>query len=92
MSTGLECQFIEIEPDKWYMVLETRGGDQWDWMETATVDGPFDTFDKALAHLDANYANPGGFSESPYDEAYAKSERIQRLAKRANAPLPSRRW
>lgn len=69
MSTGLECEFVETQPDTWYYVLQD--GDcpvsAWDWREYATAYGPFTTVEAAQEHLRRNHANPGGWSETRFD-------------------------
>ena len=44
MSTGLECDLIEVEPQQWYYVLDQGSPrDAWDWREYANAYGPFPT-------------------------------------------------
>lgn len=64
MSTGCECLFFQWEPDEWYYLLEDYNApkNSWDWRGHATCYGPFGSKDAAVAHLDANHANPGGWS------------------------------
>lgn len=64
MSTGLECQFIESENNKWYYVLENYDAPKnaWDWLEFATAFGPFNSYKIAHSHLGNHHANPGGYS------------------------------
>jgi hypothetical protein len=71
MSTGCECSFIEVEPNKWYYILEDYNAPKnaWDWREYAEAFGPFPTEDAAFAHLRDNHANPGGSSSQHYDPA-----------------------
>lgn len=63
MSTGADCIFTEKKPGKWYYEIQ-----RWPYGESEDYDefGPFSTEDKAIAHLDANHANPGGWSSHPY--------------------------
>lgn len=64
MSTGCECQFLEIERDRWYYLLEDCNApkNSWDWREHATAYGPFSSQELAEKHLRDNHANPGGSS------------------------------
>jgi hypothetical protein len=59
MSTGADCRFIEVEPGKWIYELQQWPYGEWPEYEKA---GPFDSYHKAVDHLDANHANPGGWS------------------------------
>ena len=63
MSSGLECVFVEVEPGKWYYLLQDGDcpAQVRDWREYATAYGPFKTHEQALRHLYANHANPGGW-------------------------------
>lgn len=65
MSTGSECQFLEIRRNAWYYILEDGGApdDAWDWRDYASAYGPFSSFDLAHDHLRENHANPGGHWE-----------------------------
>lgn len=67
MSSGANCQIIEVKRDKWYYLLErdpdSDSGD--DWREDANCHGPFSSPDAATEHLDRNYANPGDWWETP---------------------------
>lgn len=62
MSTGLNCDFYEVEEGKHYYVLENWDAPKmaWDWREYATAYGPFPSDDAASEHLRQNHANPGG--------------------------------
>lgn len=64
MSTGLECEFYEVE-GKWYYLLQDWNcpAQAWDWREYATCYGPFKEFKKAHTHLHDNHANPGGYNK-----------------------------
>lgn len=69
-STGLDCYFKEKEPGKWWYGLEKDGGyrnDSPDYDEY----GPFDSYSRAQKHLDANHANPGGWSVDAHPESHA---------------------
>lgn len=70
MSTGLNCEIIEVEPEKWYYILEHGSAPKnaWDWYEYASAYGPFGSYDAATAHLHDNHANPGGYWKIEYDE------------------------
>ena len=91
MSTGLECDFIEYEPGKWYYILQNGScpRDAWDWREYATAYGPFGSEDAALGHLSRNHANPGGFSStnySPKNHAVLEQDEVfQKLLKGTKA-------
>ncbi len=58
MSTGADCCFVE-KTDGWYYEIQ-----KYPYGATEDYDehGPFSTQEKAEDHLDANYANPGGWS------------------------------
>lgn len=90
MSTGLECNFVEWEPGKWYYVLEDDDAPKnaWDWMEYATAYGPFSSFDAAYDHLDNNHPNPGGYSEHSYHESIKENNTLAKLI--AEATIPKR--
>ncbi|MEW1734358.1 hypothetical protein AB0346_00195 [Nocardia beijingensis] len=63
-STGLACEFIEVEPGRWYYLLEewdTPVG-AFDWRQHATAYGPFASEAAADAHLTIHHANPGGMT------------------------------
>ena len=70
MSTGLECEFIEKAPNKWYYTLQDGNCpvQTWDWHDSSTTYGPFTTFDLAQTHLHNNHANPGGYSVQDFKE------------------------
>lgn len=76
MSTGLECNFIEVAPGKWFYVLQDGNCPVqcWDWREYATAYGPFPTLDVAQAHLRKWHANPGGYSTEEYSADYKPDE------------------
>ena len=57
MSTGADCKFIEVEPNKWFYFLQKYPYGE---TEDYTKEGPFRTLQKAEQHLQKNYANPGG--------------------------------
>lgn len=73
MSTGLECEFIEYEPGRWYYILQNWDCPRmcWDWHEYATAYGPFTTEEEADQHLRDTQPNPGGSSTQAYDEIHA---------------------
>lgn len=66
MSTGLECNFYEVD-GRWYYLLQDWNCpvQAWDWREYATCYGPFKDFEEAITHLDDHHANPGGYSKRP---------------------------
>jgi hypothetical protein len=83
MSTGCNCSFEEVEPGKWWYVLEDTYApkNSWDWREYADAYGPFSTLDIAVKHLHDNHANPGGWSEYSYnpENPYKADEVMTRL-------------
>lgn len=94
MSTGLNCEYVEVEPGKWYYILE-RGSapkNAWDWREYADGYGPFATFDAAHTHCRDNHANPGGYTQAPYQEGYEPDEVMRTLIAEAANRKPERRW
>jgi hypothetical protein len=90
MSTGLECNFVEVEPNKWYYLLQQSNCPVqcWDWREHADCYGPFTTFDLAQRHLDDNHANPGGYSREPYSPERKLDGVMQRLIAAAIPATP----
>lgn len=56
MSTGLDCGFTKQLDGTWVYELE-----RWDTREEYDTYGPFKTYEEAVAHLDRNHANPGGW-------------------------------
>lgn len=89
MSTGLNCQFIEPEPGRWFYLLEDWSSPKgaWDWREFATAYGPFDSFEEAHEHLRENHANPGGYSIVEHGE-YQTEEVLEQLVAEARRPQP----
>lgn len=90
MSTNSECEFIQVEPTKWFYILEDYSAPKnaWDWREHATCYGPFPTEDAADAHLRRNHANPGGATVSELPPGVTsldltKDETLARLIKEA---------
>lgn len=84
MSTGLECEFIETEPGKWYYLLQN--GDcpvMAPWREHCTAYGPFDDYDRAHKHLHRHHANPGGQMVTAYQEGYEPDEALKGLLESA---------
>lgn len=81
MSTGYECEFVEVTPGEWFYVLQNWDCPvgAWDWREYATAYGPFKTEDEAEKHLSDNHANPGGWSTQEYEPGQVLSEVEQRL-------------
>lgn len=81
MSTGLNCEIVEVKPGEWYYLLEDGSAPKqtWDWREFATGYGPFATDEIAHAHLRAYHANPGGHMRLPYEEGRQLSETVQEL-------------
>lgn len=69
MSTGLDCQIVEIQPNEWYYELEQYGNrDMYD------VFGPFPTDTAAEQHIHDHQANPGGWCVTAYNPEYATSD------------------
>lgn len=91
MSTGLECDFIEVEPAVWYYLLQDWSCPvgAWDWREFATAYGPFATYEEAHEHLRTNHANPGGHTVREFREGYKPNATLQKaideVAKRKEA-------
>lgn len=87
MSTGLNCLFIEIEPGRWYYLLEDSFAPKNapDWREFATAYGPFATEDEGEEHLNDYHANPGGWSVLRFDPKRAPDELLRRLIDNAAA-------
>jgi hypothetical protein len=101
MSTGFECEFFRTADDQWFYALQDWDCPvgAWDWHEYASSYGPFATEDEALAHLDDNHANPGGYftdhnSENAQpSEVWAKLIKAARPAREAEVFTPRfRRW
>jgi hypothetical protein len=67
VSTGLDCYFQEIEPNKWFLFLEEEYGSKLD--PDYDKYGPFLTFALAMEYLDRNFANPGGWSVQPHADS-----------------------
>jgi hypothetical protein len=81
MSTGLECEFTEVEPGKWYYLLEDGFAPKnaWDWREYSNAFGPFQTLEEAEDHLRRNHANPGGAFIDEYKAGKQIDEVVQRV-------------
>lgn len=87
MSTGLECRFNEVEPKRWFYVLQDDDCPHYaDWLDYATATGPFATFEEAQTHLHRHHANPGGYSRYAYDRERVLSKRFLEIINRAVAP------
>jgi hypothetical protein len=65
MSTGAACHFEEKEKGRWYYDIQRWPYGEWPEYDT---NGPFPTLEKAIDHLSRNYANPGGWTETPFEE------------------------
>jgi len=89
MSTGLNCEFIEIELCKWYYVLEDWDAPKnaWDWREYATAYGPFSFLNGAKKHLRDHHANPGGYSSQKYQDGFKPDEVLLELIKNARTEV-----
>lgn len=81
MSTGLECEIVEVTPGEWFYVLQNWDCPvgAWDWREYATAYGPFGSEDEAEQHLSDHHANPGGWSVVEYEPGAKLSETEQTL-------------
>lgn len=91
MSTGLECNFYEIERGRWIYALARDKEDCWDWREDANVYGPFVGLGAAEKHLQDNHSNPGGFRTIALPEGQDKidvsgDDTIAAMIRRAEAP------
>ncbi len=64
MSTGADCYFYEEKPRVWHYKIQRWPYGEWPEYDTSPA---FDTFGKALRHLNKHHANPGGFSVRPLD-------------------------
>ena len=78
-STRYNCEFYEIEPNKWYYALDNTEPENsyeysLDWISKVGVGlvGPFDSIEKAENHLQRNEANPGGWDVYKYDKISPK--------------------
>lgn len=58
MSSGAECNFVEVKPNEWFLRLQ-----QYPYGANENYDsyGPFKTFDDAYERL-SDFQNPGGYS------------------------------
>jgi hypothetical protein len=81
MSTGCECQFIEVKPNEWWYLLEEYNApkNSWDWREFAEAYGPFSSEDEAGEHLSKNHANPGGREIQVYQEGFQPDAILTKL-------------
>ena len=90
MSTNVNCLFIEIEPAKWYYILEDYNApkNSWDWREYASATGPFKTEETAHTHLRNNHCNPGGSGVQEYKEPIdlEKDTVLKELIEKAEDP------
>lgn len=96
MSTGCECEFLEVRKDQWYYILEHYNApkNSWDWHEHADAYGPFPSEDAAHEHLRENHANPGGSSTCALPAGVLevdleKDPVLKRLIAEAQAPRKS---
>lgn len=92
MSTGLECEIVEVRPGEWYYILELGFAPRvaWDWREHARAVGPFPSYDAAWEHLADFEANPGGHAILALDGPYAvdvdNDETLRHLVDGAQPP------
>jgi hypothetical protein len=92
MSTGLECNYVEAKPNKWYWLLATSK-DGWSWLDDATVVGPFPTQEDAYDHLHSHEANPGGYCRFRYPAIDTKLGKTYKEAiARAQTPRQYNGW
>lgn len=64
MSTGLECDIINIKGLGWFYILQAWDcpAGAWDWREhDPDAGGPFPSDDATFAGLRRKHANPGGY-------------------------------
>ncbi len=73
MSSGADCQFVEVKPGEWKYELQ-----RWPYGALEEYDhyGPFPTFTTALTHLDDNHQNPGGFSVTMHPDHVHNGEQV----------------
>ena len=96
MSCQRECRIVEIDPGKWYCILERTDSakDAWDWKEYAEAFGPFMTAEDTHRELD-RHSNPGGYGLVPYSprnrEFYAGPLKMQKKAPASEVlcPIPT---
>lgn len=87
MSSGVECEFREWEPGRWFYILGSEEEEEmWDWRETATAYGPFHDKEEARKHLRDNHSNPGGSSTVVYDPARRPDRVLEQLIAEARDP------
>jgi hypothetical protein len=81
MSCQRACTIIEIEPEKWYVLIaDDEYGEEHD-----QAFGPFKTRDDASYDLrNGMLSNPGGWFEIPYDHSNKVNERDQELISKAS--------
>lgn len=63
MSTGADCAFWENKDGQWFYKIQRWPYGEWDEYDKH---GPFASEEKAINHLDMQYANPGGWDSIPY--------------------------
>ncbi len=89
-STGYECRIVEFPKGRWYYVLENRFGDDEetadDWLDEATVRGPYDSSDAAITGLHRHEANPGGYSILSAEDTARRASRWKAIVARAERP------
>lgn len=93
MSTGLNCEFIDVEDKGWYYILEHGNAPKnaWDWHEYASAYGPFTSEEQAVTHLQNNHANPGGWSSGKVSKELVKKDKVlQELLKNARTGFGAR--
>jgi hypothetical protein len=94
MSSGLNCDFVQVTSEKWYYLLEDWNAPKmaWDWRDYATAYGPFLTMDLAHEHLHHNHSNPGGhgITELPEWQTSIDLEKDQTLKRLIENAQPVR--
>lgn len=91
MSVCRECHIVEVDPGRWYVMLEHTNAprDAWSWKEYADCFGPFPNKWAAFKELD-NHSNPGGHSIISY--APDNREQYASLLAKAQKSSTFRRW
>ncbi|MFG6082256.1 hypothetical protein ACEUZ9_002900 [Paracoccus litorisediminis] len=102
MSTGLECEFIEVQGlhngfPLHFMIMQSRNCPvgAWDWREhDPVVTGPFRSQREAELYLERRFANPGGFGDSSVSIEELLTDKVlhglieKQLGRAIDRPLP----
>ncbi len=92
MSTGLECEVIEIKKGIWFYILENCHDDWFqDWRENSTAYGPFPDCDSASLAIRKNHCSPGGqwttaLGENELELDLEKDPVLKKLIQNAKQP------